>query len=314
MAYLSGPATAGLGTSTAVLDSAFVADSPLAAPSRSLIVAGHRTLIRYQSYMELRGAIERCCSSGQPTGVSRADINLASRFLMGKIIIDDDSLQILHTRMRREAKHLVDAIFRISAAETRIALGNVRDALANADGPAAEWNAQHACLSAFDAFLSSRGDLYPGTTHVWARWRRTVAKPMPFLPKAPDLANPNVFYGHTALAHDLLIQAATGEDYPIHRTVKPGTYYRTSDLDLGLQASGIVAHTAAGTVELDPMALLLLGVAQGRSSADTLDHTYFLLHRDTRRSARYDALTTRLRALTTHGLLLRLPSEHASRV
>ncbi|MCX4745121.1 hypothetical protein OG455_06200 [Kitasatospora sp. NBC_01287] len=285
-AYLGGALTAGLGTPMSDVDAFFVVEGGALPAARQVYVGSRRIDIGYQSLDSLGELVARSSrfrakqhDLGTLNEMGRKSLTTLVRFLLSDVVLDDGSLRALAATAEESLPEIVRTIVGAMSLEVQNALEDAHGFQLVGDLPAAAWAAQLSFLSAAEALLAARGDLYLGQKWVWARWERSLetalALPLPIVP-SPD---PVVFAESAAVCQDLVIQAITGTGYPVVRAVAPGDLSRAPlACAVPLEDSALVYLGDGDAAEVSRQGLLLLGLAHGRSRARAVELTARLLH------------------------------------
>ncbi|WP_033258656.1 MULTISPECIES: hypothetical protein [Kitasatospora] len=283
MAYLSGPSAAGLGPAASDLHVNLVVHERVHMQAwQSWQVAGRTVTASYLEFNELRGSVERACTPNLAPSLQADEARLLAHLLLGRLVLDDGALRVLIDNLHRNADAVVGAYVAPLAARTRMRASEAFDLLACGDEASAQWAAESAVLAAADALVTSRGDLYPGTAWLRARWDRTFSSPFPQVPSREMTAHPRAFVDSLAIHQDLLVQALTGYDYPLQRFVSPGEFARDpySAVAPAKTSTRIHHRHGRGAMLVDHASLLLYGIAHGRSRTDAIDRVIMLLAQD----------------------------------
>ncbi|MDH6134213.1 hypothetical protein P3T37_003615 [Kitasatospora sp. MAA4] len=280
-AYIGGALAAGLGTPMSDVDVYFVVPDGKPSAARQIFVDGRRYDIGYQSTDSLRALVDQISDYradrddlGILTAVGRKSLDPVVRFLLSETVVDDGSIKALQDRARESISEIVRTMVGVMSFEVHNALEDAHGFHAVGDLQAASWALRSASLSAAEALLASRGDLYLGHKWVWARWARTFGSEIPLPSPAAAAAEPVAFGESVAVCQDLLIQAITGASYEVKPSVAPGALSRAPmACAVPLSGSVLVYLDGSDAAEISREGLLLLGLAHGRTRADAVSLT-----------------------------------------
>lgn len=280
-AYIGGALAAGLGTPMSDVDVYFVVADGTPSAARQIFVDGRRYDIAYQTAGSLRALVAELSDYradrddlGILTAVGRKSLDPLVRFLLGVTVVDDGTLKALEDLAEETAPEIVRTMVGVMSFEIHNALEDAHGFHAVGDLDAASWAVRSAALSAAEALLASRGDIYLGHKWVWARWARTFGSPIPLPSPDAAQADPVAFGESLAVCQDLLIQAITGRAYPLRRSVAPGALARAPmACAVPLRDSVLVYVGVGDAAEISREGLLLLGLAHGRTRAEAVTLT-----------------------------------------
>ena len=283
-AYIGGSLTAGLGSSLSDVDAFLLVDNHNEPSTRQFYANGRRVDLRYLNVKSLETLISQCASfhaTSQDLGtleqIGRSELTTVVRFMLADIIADDGILESLQNQAEAHIDKIVQAILGALSLEVQNMSEDVRGFLEVGDLKAAKWVAQHACLVAADALLATQGDLYLGEKWVWSRWRRVFNEDF-YTPVDLGASDRAAIQESIANCQDILIRAATGQDYEQISVVPVGALKRPSEQSVVLIGRGALVYLGnSHAAQVSPEGLLLLGIAHGRDFHEAIHLTHRLL-------------------------------------
>lgn len=282
-AFLGGSLFAGLGTPQSDVDLFLVPDAGADEPDRQVLVGGSRVDVECWPLAELRKAVDTCtvfsvteADASQAQYASRPLLDRLARFAHAELVRDDGVLAGLQARVRAAGGELARLVAARTGVEVRLNTEDAHGFLEVGDWPAAHHISRLALLSAAEAALSARGDVYLGPKWIWARWRRTIGDALGA--DVTDVVFDRVATDPAAdvrrrlwLAQDLLLGTVTpaydlrvDPDPALPRRDSYATPFPTADAVL-------VYRTGRKAVRLSPAGALLWGLAHGRDRRTAVD-------------------------------------------
>ena len=283
--FVSGSPLAGLGTVTSDVD-VFVVDlhAEKGVPFPEITLSdGTQVDVERHSLAALSDRLDKLVpfaltskNLDQLSHTFRWNVDPLIRLALGTIVQDDGSLETLRSRIAEGRQDLERVLVARLSTEMRSWVEDVEGLLAGGQPSAALHLARYALLSAAEAFLVTRGDVYLGHKWVWHKWARSGEGALKEVDQVLDFAATTEAATDpvTALlvAQTLVLSAGTGE--VCVQGGDPGGWQRDPFAVPLFVSDGMLVYRSSGRVaRISHQGALLWALSHGRSREEAIDQT-----------------------------------------